>query len=143
MKNDPTLVRDSNSCLKLLTFQLSNVRELETIKYTFDSTLGCKFFCAEHNLGILRRGPHTTQDTHVINFYLLKRSLFQKTDVEYFIIVPFTRETSYYVNHRSTLYQTNLLGSKSILIMFYCCDIFAPLIYVMFSFLLASIKEKQ
>ena len=75
MKNDPTFVRDSNSSLKLLTFQLSNVRELETTKYTFDFTLGCKFFCAENNLGILRRGPRTTQDTHVINFYWMKRSL--------------------------------------------------------------------
>ena len=35
LKNDPKFVRDSNSCLKLLTFQLSNVRELETIKYAF------------------------------------------------------------------------------------------------------------
>ena len=35
MKNDSKFVRDSNSSLKLLTFQLSNVRELETIKYTF------------------------------------------------------------------------------------------------------------
>ena len=31
--NDQKFVRDSNSSLKLLTFQLSNVRELETIKY--------------------------------------------------------------------------------------------------------------
>ena len=38
MKNYPKLVRDSNFSLKLLTFQLSNVRELETIKYAFDWT---------------------------------------------------------------------------------------------------------
>ena len=36
-KNDPKFVRDSNSSLKLLTFKLSNVRELETIKYAFDA----------------------------------------------------------------------------------------------------------
>ena len=36
VKNDPKFVRDFNSSLKLLTFQLSNVRELETIKYAFD-----------------------------------------------------------------------------------------------------------
>ena len=35
VKNDPKLVRDSNSSLKLRTFQLSNVRELETIKKAF------------------------------------------------------------------------------------------------------------
>ena len=39
MKNDPKFVRDSNPSLKLLTFQLSNVRELETIKYAFDSSI--------------------------------------------------------------------------------------------------------
>ena len=33
MNNDQKFVRDSNSSLKLLTFQLSNVKELETIKY--------------------------------------------------------------------------------------------------------------
>ena len=33
MKNDPKI----HSSLKLLTFQLSNVRELETIKYAFGS----------------------------------------------------------------------------------------------------------
>ena len=33
MKNDPKFVRDSNSSLKLLTFPLYNVRELETIYY--------------------------------------------------------------------------------------------------------------
>ena len=32
------IVRDSNSTLKLLTLQLSNVRELETIKYAFGVT---------------------------------------------------------------------------------------------------------
>ena len=31
--NDQKFVRDSNSSLKLLAFQLSNKRELETIKY--------------------------------------------------------------------------------------------------------------
>ena len=31
-KSHPTFVRDSNSSLKLLTFHLSNGRELETIK---------------------------------------------------------------------------------------------------------------
>ena len=35
MKNDPKFVRDSDSSVKLLTFQLSNVRELDTIKYAF------------------------------------------------------------------------------------------------------------
>ena len=35
VKNDPKFVRGSNSALKLLTFQLSNVVELETIKYAF------------------------------------------------------------------------------------------------------------
>ena len=35
VKNDPELVRDSNSSIKFLTFQLSNVRELETIKHAF------------------------------------------------------------------------------------------------------------
>ena len=39
MKNDQKFVRDSNSSLKLLTFPLSNVRELETIKYAF-ATIG-------------------------------------------------------------------------------------------------------
>ena len=39
VQNDPKFVRDSNSTLKFLTFQLSNVRELETIKYAFDSWL--------------------------------------------------------------------------------------------------------
>ena len=34
MKIEPKFVRDCNSSLKLLTFQLSDVRELETIKYT-------------------------------------------------------------------------------------------------------------
>ena len=29
------MFRDSNSILKLLNFQLSNVRELETIEYAF------------------------------------------------------------------------------------------------------------
>ena len=33
MKNDTKFVRDSNSGLKLITLQLSNVRELETNKY--------------------------------------------------------------------------------------------------------------
>ena len=33
MKNDPKFVRDSNTHLKFLTFQLSNVRELKTIKH--------------------------------------------------------------------------------------------------------------
>ena len=36
VKNDPKLVRDSNSSLKLLTFQLCNISEWETIKYAFD-----------------------------------------------------------------------------------------------------------
>ena len=36
LKNDPKLVRVSNSSLKLLIFQLSNVTEAETIKYAFD-----------------------------------------------------------------------------------------------------------
>ena len=35
--NDPKFVRDSNSSLKLLAFQPSNVRELESIKYAFAS----------------------------------------------------------------------------------------------------------
>ena len=35
VKNDPEFVRDCNSSLKLLTFQLSNVRELETIIHAF------------------------------------------------------------------------------------------------------------
>ena len=35
MKSDSKFVRDSNSSLKLLTFQLFNVREWETIKYAF------------------------------------------------------------------------------------------------------------
>ena len=35
MKDALEFVRDSNSSLKLLTFQPSNVRELETIKYAF------------------------------------------------------------------------------------------------------------
>ena len=35
MKNDPKFVGDSNSSLKLLIFQLINVRELETIEYAF------------------------------------------------------------------------------------------------------------
>ena len=39
VKNDPKFVRDSNSSLKLLTFQFSYVRELETIKYGFDTLL--------------------------------------------------------------------------------------------------------
>ena len=39
MRDDPKFVRDSNSNLKLLTFQLSNVRELETIKYAYGSWL--------------------------------------------------------------------------------------------------------
>ena len=39
VKNYIGIVGDSNSSLKLLTFQLSNVRELETIKYAF-ATLG-------------------------------------------------------------------------------------------------------
>ena len=34
--NDPKLVRDSRSSLKLLTFQLSNFRALDNIKYAFD-----------------------------------------------------------------------------------------------------------
>ena len=42
MKNDPEFVRNSNSSLGLITFQLSNVRELETIKYAFAYT---KFSC--------------------------------------------------------------------------------------------------
>ena len=33
LKNDPKFVRVSNSSLKLLIFQLSNVNEVETIKY--------------------------------------------------------------------------------------------------------------
>ena len=37
MNNDQKFVRDSNSSLKLLTFQLSNVRELESIKYASSS----------------------------------------------------------------------------------------------------------
>ena len=37
MNNDQIFVRDSNYSLKLLPFQLSNVRELETIKYAFAS----------------------------------------------------------------------------------------------------------
>ena len=36
LKNDPKFVRVSNSSLKLLIFQLSNVKEVETIKYAFD-----------------------------------------------------------------------------------------------------------
>ena len=36
LKNDPKFVRVSNSSLQLLIFQLSNVTELETIKYAFD-----------------------------------------------------------------------------------------------------------
>ena len=36
VKNEPKFIRDSDSSLELLTFQLSNVRELETIKFTFD-----------------------------------------------------------------------------------------------------------
>ena len=35
MNKDLKIVRDSNSSLKLLTFQLSNVSELETIKYAY------------------------------------------------------------------------------------------------------------
>ena len=35
MKIIADFVRDSNAILKLLTFQLSNVIELETIKYAF------------------------------------------------------------------------------------------------------------
>ena len=38
IKNDQIYVRDSNSGLKFLTFQLSNVRELETIKYAYGTT---------------------------------------------------------------------------------------------------------
>ena len=34
-------VRDPNSSLKLLTFQLSNVGELENIKYAFSLTVVC------------------------------------------------------------------------------------------------------
>ena len=34
--NDPKLVRDSRSSLKLLTFQLSNFRALDNIKYALD-----------------------------------------------------------------------------------------------------------
>ena len=37
MQNDPKFVKDSNSTLKFLTFQLSNVRELDTIKYAFEA----------------------------------------------------------------------------------------------------------
>ena len=35
VKNDQKVVRDSNPRRKLLTNQLSDVRELETIKYAF------------------------------------------------------------------------------------------------------------
>ena len=35
VKNDLNFARTSNSGLKLQTFQFSNVRELETIKYVF------------------------------------------------------------------------------------------------------------
>ena len=37
VKNYQKIVRDSNSGPKLLTFQLSNVRELKTIKYAYAS----------------------------------------------------------------------------------------------------------
>ena len=37
MKNDPKFVIDSNSSLKVLAFQLANVRELETVKYAFEN----------------------------------------------------------------------------------------------------------
>ena len=40
MKNDQTFVRDSNSGPKPPTFQLSNVRELETIKYAYAMIVG-------------------------------------------------------------------------------------------------------
>ena len=39
MKIEPKFVRDCNSSLKLLTFQLSNITELETIKYTSGTKL--------------------------------------------------------------------------------------------------------
>ena len=38
MKNVQKFVRDSNFSLNLLTFQLSNVGELETIQYSFALT---------------------------------------------------------------------------------------------------------
>ena len=45
MKNALEFVRDSNSSLKLLTFQLSNVRKLETIKYAFGAQEPHRRFC--------------------------------------------------------------------------------------------------
>ena len=39
VKIEPKFVRDCNSSLKLLTFQLSNITELETIKYTSGTKL--------------------------------------------------------------------------------------------------------
>ena len=49
MKNAQEFVRDTNSNLKLLTFQLSNVRELETIKYAFERNTPSDYFFALQN----------------------------------------------------------------------------------------------
>ena len=39
VKTIPSYFRDSNFNLNLLTFQLSNIRELETLKYTFEAVV--------------------------------------------------------------------------------------------------------
>ena len=39
VKTIPSYFRDSNFNLNLLTFQLSNIRELETPKYTFEAVV--------------------------------------------------------------------------------------------------------
>ena len=68
MKNDPKFVRDSNSTLKVLTFQLSNVRELETIKYAFATQIEYKELLANKKL------PRRFHNVGCCQFAILNRS---------------------------------------------------------------------
>ena len=70
-ENDPKFVRDSNSSLKCLPFQLSNVRELESIKYAFDIGLMQLFYTSQKILPAGEVNPKLCMYTYLHALFLM------------------------------------------------------------------------
>ena len=67
-ESDPKFVRDSNSSLVLLTFQLSDVRELEAIEYAFSLNVSC-YLSAQNTSNLRKPIVFTSPDVmFIINF---------------------------------------------------------------------------
>ena len=70
-ENDRKFVRDSNSSLKCLPFQLSNVREIETIKYVFDIGLMQLFYTSQKILPVGEANPKLCMYTYLHALFLM------------------------------------------------------------------------